>query len=40
LIVTAVLDDVSHGCSYWAWRHSGPEPDFHRRESFLPLAEG
>ena len=40
LSVTAVLDDVSHGCSYWAWRHSGPEPDFHRRESFLPLAEG
>jgi hypothetical protein len=40
LSVTAVLDDVRHGCSYWAWRHSGPEPDFHRRESFLPLAEG
>ena len=40
LSVTAVLDDVSHGCSYWAWRHSGTEPDFHRRESFLPLAEG
>jgi hypothetical protein len=40
LSVTAVLDDVSHGCSYWAWLHSGPEPDFHRRESFLPLAEG
>lgn len=40
LSVTAVLDDVSHGCSYWAWRHSGLEPDFHRRESFLPVAEG
>jgi hypothetical protein len=40
LSVTAVLDDVSHGCSYWAWLHSGTEPDFHRRESFLPLAEG
>lgn len=40
LSVTAVLEDVSHGCSYWAWSHSGPEPDFHRRESFLPLAEG
>ena len=40
LSVTAVLEDVSQGCSYWAWRHSGPEPDFHRRESFLPQAEG
>ena len=40
LSVTAVLEDVSHSCSYWAWRHCGPEPDFHRRESFLQLAEG
>ena len=32
---TAVLESVGHGCSYWAWRHTGPEPDFHRRDSFL-----
>lgn len=34
---TAVLDHQQHGCSYWAWRHGGPEADFHRRESFMPL---
>lgn len=37
LSATAVLDHQQHGCSYWAWRHSGSEPDFHRRESFLLL---
>ena len=31
----AVLESVGHGCSYWAWRHTGPVPDFHRRDSFL-----
>jgi len=37
LSATAVLESVGQGCSYWAWRHNGPEPDFHRRDSFLPL---
>jgi hypothetical protein len=37
LCLTAVLDDPEHGCSYWAWRHGGTEPDFHRRASFQLL---
>ncbi|MEY4297523.1 MAG: hypothetical protein RLZZ423_702 [Cyanobacteriota bacterium] len=37
LSATAVLDHREHGCSYWAWRHTGQEADFHRRDSFLPL---
>jgi hypothetical protein len=37
LSATAVLEHRQRGCSFWAWRHSGPEADFHRRESFLPL---
>lgn len=37
LSATAVLEQREHGCSYWAWHHSGPEADFHRRESFQPL---
>ena len=32
--VTAVLDQARHGCSYWAWKHIGTEPDFHQRPSF------
>lgn len=34
---TAVLEHRHLGCSYWAWQHCGPQADFHRRESFLPL---
>ena len=37
LSATAVLEHKELGCTYWAWRHSGSEPDFHRRESFLAL---
>ena len=37
LSATAVLDHRERGCSYWAWRHCGPEADFHRRDSLLPL---
>jgi hypothetical protein len=37
LSVTAVLDHLQHGCSYWAWRHTAQQADFHRRDSFLPL---
>ncbi|MEB3264615.1 MAG: hypothetical protein VKJ66_09615 [Synechococcus sp.] len=33
--VTAVLEDRRGGISYWALAHTGPEPDFHRRDSFL-----
>jgi len=32
--LTAVLDQHGHGCSYWAWNHVAPEPDFHQRGSF------
>lgn len=35
--ITSVLEHRRLGCSYWALRHAGPEPDFHRRESFQPL---
>lgn len=39
LSATAVLDHHHHGCSYWAWRHSGSEADFHQRSSFLLLQQ-
>lgn len=40
--ITAVLaqastDNIPAVCSYWALRHTGPEADFHRRDSFLRL---
>ena len=38
LSLTAVLDHPRSGCSYWALRHTGSDADFHRRDSFLPLA--
>ena len=34
LAITAVLEDAQ-GCSYWALSHTGNEPDFHRRDSFV-----
>lgn len=41
LSATAVLEHrfehQSLGCSYWAWQHTGPEADFHRRDSFQAL---
>lgn len=37
LSATAVLEHREQGCSYWAWRHAGPEPDFHRRDSLLMI---
>ena len=37
LSAAAVLEHRQLGCSYWAWRHCGPEPDFHRRDSFVTL---
>ena len=37
LSATTVLEHRELGCTYWAWRHTGPEADFHRRESFQPL---
>ena len=36
---TAVLDHQQHGCSYWAWRHTTNEADFHQRSSFVPLQQ-
>jgi len=39
--LTAVIDQVGQGVSYWALAHTGAEPDFHRRDSFglgLPLG--
>jgi hypothetical protein len=32
--LTAVIDQVGQGVSYWALAHTGAEPDFHRRDSF------
>lgn len=36
--LTAVLEHPTEGCSFWAWKHSGKEADFHLRESFTALA--
>ena len=39
--LTAVIERVGEGVSYWALAHTGVEPDFHRRDSFglgLPLG--
>lgn len=39
--LTAVIDQVGEGPSYWALAHTGAEPDFHRRDSFrLRLPPG
>jgi hypothetical protein len=39
--LTAVIDQVGQGVSYWALAHTGAEPDFHRRDSFgLRLLPG
>jgi hypothetical protein len=39
--LTAVIDLVGQGVSYWALAHTGAEPDFHRRDSFcLRLPPG
>jgi hypothetical protein len=35
LAVTAVIETSDGLHSHWALVHTGPEPDFHRRESFL-----
>ena len=32
--LTAVIEQVGQGVSYWALAHTGAEPDFHRRDSF------
>jgi hypothetical protein len=37
LSITSVLAFEGLGCTYWALHHSGSEPDFHRRDSFLRL---
>jgi len=39
--LTAVIEQVGQGVSYWALAHTGVEPDFHRRDSFrLRLLPG
>ena len=39
--LTAVIDQVGQGVSYWALAHTGAGPDFHRRDSFgLKLLPG
>lgn len=30
----AITEDLDGGISYWALRHAGAKPDFHRREDF------
>ena len=38
--LTAVVEDAAGARTYWALRHGGPEPDFHRRDGFVVrLAE-
>ena len=36
---SVVLEGVDGGRSYWALAHAAPEPDFHRRESFIHLLQ-
>jgi hypothetical protein len=39
--LTAVIEQVGQGVSYWALAHTGVEPDFHRRDGFgLRLLPG
>lgn len=33
--ITAVIQDQSGALSYWAIQHSGSEPNFHQRDSFV-----
>jgi hypothetical protein len=33
--ITAVIEALGGGLSYWALAHGGAEPDFHRRDGFL-----
>jgi hypothetical protein len=33
--ITAVIKDREGGITYWALTHPGPQPDFHRRDSFI-----
>lgn len=33
--LTVVVEGTDGGKSYWALGHAAPQPDFHRRESFL-----
>jgi hypothetical protein len=36
--LTAVLEHPTRGCSFWAWKHSGKDADFHLRDSFTTLT--
>jgi hypothetical protein len=38
--LTAVLEHPTQGCSFWAWKHSGKEADFHLRDSLRILEPG
>ena len=33
--IAAVIQLAGIGPTYWALTHGGPQPDFHRRESFI-----
>ncbi|MDH6100340.1 DOMON-like domain-containing protein [Anabaenopsis sp. FSS-46] len=33
--ITTVIEDKNSNITYWALTHSGVEPDFHRRDSFM-----
>ncbi len=33
--VSAIINTVNDGLTYWALAHPGPQPDFHRKESFI-----
>lgn len=32
--LTAVIESRAHGLSYWALKHTEPQPDFHRKAAF------
>jgi hypothetical protein len=33
--ISAVIKTMHGGITYWALTHPGPQPDFHRRDSFI-----
>ena len=33
--VSAIIVDINGRVTYWALAHPGPQPDFHRRDSFI-----
>jgi hypothetical protein len=38
IAITTVIKDKDNNISYWALKHTGDNPDFHRRDSFVNLT--